>query len=200
MAVTPRRIIPKACRTALLLAACLAWVIPATAQGVVLTTAAGGFTVSGSNPTFSAGFGNVNGLGIGTPGTGVSVTTSGVTAGALYMTAYNLVVSGAATNKTAVVRAYVSTNFSHSTILQLKSCYPSASCSSAASYTTLSTSSAAPTDIIPIAGVLNGTYTASLALFVSNANGAAAFTGADSATITLQTFSYDSSHGTLVLK
>jgi hypothetical protein len=52
----------------------------------------------------------MNGLGIGTPGTGISVTTSGVASGALYTTNYNLKVAGAGPQTAAVINAYVSTN------------------------------------------------------------------------------------------
>ena len=183
---------------ALLIVFCAASAISARAQSTVLQTAVGGVTISGSNPNWRSGFGNVNGLGIGAPAAGVSLITSGVSGGVLYTTPYNIVVSGAGNGNRAVVRAYVSTNFVHPTILQLTSCYPAAICAAASSYTTLPTSSAAEIDIIPIPGVLNGTYTASLGLFVSNLNGAGAFSGADSATITLHRYAYNGS--TLVLR
>src|SRR5262249_59905257 len=87
----------------------------------------------------------------------------------------------------AVVKAYVSTNFAHNAILQAYSCL--ASCGSAANYTAMSTNSGSPTDIVPFPGQHNSTITARLAIFVSSQNGASAFTGTDSATITL--FVYD---------
>jgi hypothetical protein len=61
-----------------------------TAVQLNLSTGAGGATVSGSNATglFSVSFGNVNGLGLGTPAAGVSVITDG--SGALYKTPVNL--------------------------------------------------------------------------------------------------------------
>ena len=172
--------------------------IPACAQNVQLQNATGGFVFSGSSPNFHAGFGNVNGLGIGTPGTGISVITAGVSGGALYTTKYGIAVAGAGGQNTAVMRAYVSSNFAHPTVLALEACYPSVACTSAASFTRISTNSASPTDIIPIPGVLNGTYTASLALFVSASDGSGAFT--DSATITFNVFAYSSNAQTLILK
>lgn len=61
-----------------------------TAVQLNLSTGAGGATVSGSNSTglFSLSFGNVNGLGLGTPAAGVSVVADA--SGALYKTPINL--------------------------------------------------------------------------------------------------------------
>jgi hypothetical protein len=157
---------------------------PARAQTITLATS-GGLTIGGSNPSWSTGFGAVNGLGLGTPATGVTVLAA--TNGVLYTTPYGIVVSGASNGSKARVSAYVSTNFTPSAILSVYSC--TASCSTAANYTAVSTSSATPTDIIPSPGVSsNGTVTAWLGLFVSNQNGGSAYTGNASATVTLQTF------------
>jgi hypothetical protein len=61
-----------------------------TAVQLNISTGAGGATVSGSNATglFSISFGNVNGLGLGTPAAGVSVVADA--SGALYKTPINL--------------------------------------------------------------------------------------------------------------
>jgi hypothetical protein len=61
-----------------------------TAVQLNISTGAGGATVSGSNSTglFSVSFGNVNGLGLGTPAAGVTVVANG--SGALYKTPINL--------------------------------------------------------------------------------------------------------------
>lgn len=61
-----------------------------TAVQLNISTGAGGATVSGSNATglFSVNFGNVNGLGLGTPAAGVSVVSDA--SGALYKTPINL--------------------------------------------------------------------------------------------------------------
>jgi hypothetical protein len=61
-----------------------------TAVQLNISTGAGGATVSGSNATglFSVNFGNVNGLGLGTPAAGVSVVADA--SGALYKTPINL--------------------------------------------------------------------------------------------------------------
>lgn len=61
-----------------------------TAVQLNISTGAGGATVSGNNSTglFSIAFGNVNGLGLGTPTAGVTVTVDA--SGALYKTPINL--------------------------------------------------------------------------------------------------------------
>ncbi len=148
-----------------------------------VSTASGGVTISGSSPSFSSGYGNVNGLGVGTPTAGLSVLTSGVTGGVLYTTPYNIVLSGLSGDK-AKVTVYVSAQFTHSTTFYLMSCYPSSGCTAAGSYTSIVTTPATPTTIIASPGVANGTYVASLALFVSNADGSGVYTGTDTATLT----------------
>lgn len=146
-----------------------------------LAQAPGGVAITGTGP-YSSGFGNVNGLGVGTPGAGLTVLTTGVAGGVLYTTPYHLVISGLTLGRTATVDAYVSSNFVHPTILILRSCPYGGSCGSAASYTTISLVAGARTPIIST-GVGNGTYTAYLGLFVSATNGASAFTGTDSASV-----------------
>ena len=61
-----------------------------TAVQLNISTGAGGATVSGNSATglFSIAFGNVNGLGLGTPTAGVTVVTDST--GALYKTPINL--------------------------------------------------------------------------------------------------------------
>ena len=61
-----------------------------TAVQLNISTGTGGATVSGSNSTglFSVNFGNINGLGLGTPAAGISVVTNA--SGALYKTPINL--------------------------------------------------------------------------------------------------------------
>jgi hypothetical protein len=61
-----------------------------TAVQLNISTGSGGATVAGSTSTglFSISFGNVNGLGVGTPAAGVTVVTD--SSGALYKTPINL--------------------------------------------------------------------------------------------------------------
>jgi hypothetical protein len=161
---------------------------PALAQDISLATNAGGIVIGGTKPAWSTGFGAVNGLGIGTPGTGQTILTPGGGTGVLYTTPYNIAVSDAAGNRRVVVRAYVSTAFVHSSILQVYSCV--SSCNTAANFSALSTSLASPSDVIGSPGLSsNQTVTRYLAVFVANSNGAAAFTGIDFATIIFNVYS-----------
>jgi len=166
---------------------------PAFAQDISLATNASGITVSGNKPSWSTGFGSINGLGLGTPGTGQTILTSGSGGGVFYTSPYNIVVSGASAAHKADVKAYVSANFAHSSILEVYSC--TSSCTTAANYGQMSTNALSPTDVISAPGSLNGTVTRYLGVFVSNQNGAAAFTGNDSATLTFNV--YDDSNGNL---
>ena len=154
-------------------------------QSSTLQTAAGGATVSGSNPSWTSGFGNVNGLGLGTPGTGISVLTAGLTGGVLYTTPLNVVVV-ANGGTAATIRAYVSGNFSHPSALDLRLCYPAASCTTAAGFASLSTVAGSPSLLVQNVG--SGTYTAALGLYVGATNGSGAFAGIDSATISVLTY------------
>ncbi len=77
-----------------------------TAVQLNISTGAGGATVSGSNSTglFQVSFGNVNGLGLGTPAAGVSVVADA--SGALYKTPVNLTpVYSGFTTETATIEA-----------------------------------------------------------------------------------------------
>lgn len=167
-------------RLSLLIVALL--LVTPLARGTLTIETDGGITIGGTHPAFTGSMGNVNGLGVGTPSTGVSVITTGVTGGVLYTTPYGMHVTAAGN---VGVTAYVSTNFTHPAILTLYSCPINTTCTSFSSFSVLSTSAAAPTTIIPSPGVATGTTSiATLGLFVANSNGAGAFTGADKVTIT----------------
>jgi hypothetical protein len=139
-----------------------------TAVRLNLATATGGVTISPASD-YSLGFGNVNALGIG-PGAGlVTVSASG---GIVYATPYNLlpVFSGINT-LTCSISVHVSTDFVQD------------SSASGGPYSAISKNAGAPTSITTTAAN-RSTTTRYLGLFVSNINGASAFTGADSATLT----------------
>lgn len=158
----------------------------ADAQTITLATSGGGIAIGGVDPAWSSGFGAVNGLGIGTPVTGVTVLAS--TNGVLYTTPYGIVVTGSASNKKARVNANVSTNFVASGALGLYSC--TSGCSSASNYTAISTSPSSPTDIIGSPGISSDqTVTRWLGLFVSNQNGAGVAHGSATATLSFRTTS-----------
>jgi hypothetical protein len=167
-----------------LLAGLILLTTPAQAKVTLsLSQASGGVPILGASPNYSSGLGNVNGLGAGTPGAGITILTAGVASGVLYTTPYNLAISGLPGSHVATVSTHVSANFAHPAILILRSCSPGGACSSAANFITISLNSGVPTALIAAPGVPNGSYTATLGLFVSSANGAGTFTGSDSATI-----------------
>jgi hypothetical protein len=174
------------------------WLLPAPAlaQSLDLETAPGGITISRSGSNHSGTLGSVNALGLGTPGTGVTLMTSGLSGGVLYTTPYRLRIGGAGNNNLAVVRAYVSTAFS-STAADVRACYPSTSCATASALSPVSFSPAAMTDVIPIPGVLNGTYTGIIGIFVGAVSGVGALNGSASTTITFNTYRWSSKDSTL---
>lgn len=146
-----------------------------TAVRLTLATAAGGLTVTPA-ADYSMNFGNVNGLGFG-PGAGL--TTVAAAGGAIYSTPY--VLQPAFTDFTstkATIKTFASTNFAHPTILVLRD-----AASAPGPYTNIGTTAGTATQITNTAAS-RSSITRFLGLFVSNANGATAFTGSDSATLT----------------
>jgi len=155
-----------------------------TVQNAVQLTvgsAAAGLTIGNSGgplvDPFSMNFGNVNALGIG-PGSGL--TTVAQAGGIIYSTPYNLLPVFTDMNQTSgSVKACVSTTFTHSAILTLKD----SATGSAGSFSNISTNCGAATSLSGSAGN-RSTVARYLGLFVSNVNGATAFTGLDNATLT----------------
>jgi len=147
---------------------------------LTLGTATGGLTITPSAPLqdpFSMNFGNVNGLGIG-PATGL--TTFSQAGGMIYSTPYNVLPIFTDMSSTAAsIKVCVSTTFTHSAVLGL---HDSASGSSG-SFSSISTNCGTATSLTSSA-VDRSTITRYLGLFVSNVNGATAYTGVDNATLT----------------
>ena len=139
---------------------------------LTLGTATGGLTVTPA-ADYSMNFGNVNGLGIG-PVAGL--TTTSVAGGTVYATPYLLnPVFTDFTSTTATIKVALTTNFAHPSILQLND----------------ASAIGGPFTLIPAGGTQitntaadRSSITRFLGLFVSNVNGAGAFTGSDSATLT----------------
>lgn len=178
---------------------CVLLALPCGAQNVKLQQAATGIPFAGGNGVhpFTAGFGNVNGLGIGTPETGL--TKISVSGGEFYYTPYVLAVSGAGGGNPALVKAYVSSQFTNpSGVLQLYSCAYPGSCTSFSNYTAMPISQATEITVLPNQAN-NGNYTAYLGLFVGDTNGG--ITSPDSAQITFDVYngSNNSKTGTTIL-
>jgi hypothetical protein len=146
-----------------------------TAVRLTLATATGGLPVTPA-ADFSMNFGNVNGLGFG-PGAGL--TTLAAAGGVIYRTPYLLQPTFTDfTSTTATIKTFVSTNFAHPTILVLRD-----ATSSPGPYTNIGTTAGTATQITNTAAN-RSSITRFLGLFVANTNGATAFTGSDSATLT----------------
>jgi hypothetical protein len=142
---------------------------------LTLATATGGLTVTPQSD-YSMSFGNVNGLGIG-PAAGL--TTVAAAGGVVYSTPYLLQpVFADFTSTTGTIKVFVSTNFAHPTVLQLRD-----SAAGAGPYNNIGLTAGTATQITNTAAD-RGSITRFLGLFVSNVNGATSFRGNDSATLT----------------
>lgn len=179
----------------LILVLCLGAFDTAFGQDGALLTAPGGITFSGSKPNFFTGFGTVNGLGVGTPMTGLTVIhTNG---GVLYSTPYIVSISGAGGGNKGVAKIFVSTNFAHPAALGVYSCPGTLDYTNPSNYTAVPASQSSEINVIQPPGVLNGNVTEHLALFVSNTGN---FSGTDSATIQWDFYAFSPSNSTLTLK
>jgi hypothetical protein len=146
------------------------------APGGIALAAGGGGTLSGQ-------FGTMNALGIGTPGAGVTVIP--LTNGALYLTHYQINISGLPNPHQGAVTAFVNSNFTHPAALIMQSCPSSSTCNASGNFSAISLNAGAPTTVIAAPGISNQTVTVGLAIFVPDNNGASSFTGVDTARITL---------------
>jgi hypothetical protein len=151
--------------------------VSTTVQSAVrlrLTSGGGLAFNSGSATDFAVNFGGVNGLGL-SPASGLS--TAAVAGGHLYSTPYVIQPQySSQTVTTSTVRFYVNSNFVHPAVLQLRDSATSAP----AGFSALPTTAAGAISL----AASNGTpITRYLGLFVSGDNGAAAYSGADSANI-----------------
>ena len=147
-----------------------------SAVQLLLAQAASGRTISAGSD-FSLGYGNVNALGIG-PGAGLTTVTQA--GGIIYSTPYNLLpVFTNLSSTTATLKVCVSTTFTHSAILVLHD----SSSGNVGTFSNISTNCGGPTSLTSTAND-RSTITRYLGLFVSNVNGATAFTGTDNATLT----------------
>jgi hypothetical protein len=148
-----------------------------------LSSAPGSIPFAGSGTsTLSGQFGVMNALGLGTPAGGITVIP--LTNGALYLTQFQLTISGLPNPHRGGVTAFVNSNFGHPAALVLEACPSTSSCNAAGSFAAISTVAGAPTTIVPAPGIDNQTVTAGLAIFLPDNNGASAFTGVDTAQVT----------------
>ena len=147
-----------------------------SAVQLLLAQAASGRAITAGSD-FSLGYGNVNALGI---GAGAGLTPVAQAGGIIYSTPYNLLPVFTNLNSTsATLKVCVSTTFTHSAVLVLHD----SSSGNAGTFSSISTNCGGATSLTSSAGD-RSTITRYLGLFVSNVNGATAFTGTDNATLT----------------
>jgi hypothetical protein len=170
----------------ILAVAAIALTKPSEAQNGTFTVSAapGGITLAaGGGGTLSGQFGTMNALGIGTPSAGVTVIP--LSNGALYLTHYQITISGLPNPHQGAVTAFVNSNFTHPAALIMQSCPSSSTCNASGNFSAISLNAGAPTTVIAAPGISNQTVTVGLAIFVPDNNGASSFTGVDAARITL---------------
>ncbi|HEY6274005.1 MAG TPA: hypothetical protein VIX19_18650 [Terriglobales bacterium] len=144
-----------------------------------LLASPGGITGTLVGTDYVNTFGNMNGLGIGAPNAGLTV--SALSNGALYFSQYQVQFSSLPAGHTATLTAYVSTNFTHPAAQVVENCPNTSACTSSAGYSAMSTSAAAQTAVVASMG--NGTTTVGIGVFIPDNDGASAFTGADGAAV-----------------
>lgn len=147
-----------------------------SAVQLTLATGTSGCTISaGSGTDYQISFGNVNGLGVGTPTCGVVASTTA--SNATYATTYQMTASyaGFSTYSSAAV-VETTPGFTHSALLTLGE-----AATTSGPFTTIPSSGST----VSIPATSSGTaINRALSVTVANTNGGSSFTGADSATVT----------------
>lgn len=161
-------------------------VLPPSARGVTmnLSSAAGGITIAGGVNVYTSSMGNMNALAV--PPAGTGMTALALSNGALYYSPIRMRATGMVGGHTATVTAYVSTNFSHPVAAIMYGCPTNLGCTSYSDYTVLSTNAATPTTLGISPMTNNIWYTGGLAIFVPDNDGASAFAGTNTVTITFR--------------
>jgi len=141
-----------------------------TAIELNIATAAGGAVVTdGGSGAFSVPFGNVNGLGVGTPAAGVSVSSSG--SGATYTSPVSVTPSFSGfSNSTATVKIYQDSSTSAASQAAAREG------SAAASVASVPTTQGAANTVTATAASAVA-ITRYVGVFISNANGGSAVSG-----------------------
>lgn len=152
---------------------------PAHGQTFNLLAVPGGITGTLVGTDYINTFGNMNGLGIGTANTGLTLTA--LNNGAIYFSEYQVQFSGLTGGHHASLTAYVSTNFTHPLAQIVENCPSTAACTASGGYSAMSTTAAAPS--IVVANMANATATVGIGVFIPDNDGAGAFAGADGAAV-----------------
>lgn len=157
-------------------------VVEASGQSFQLLASPGGITgvLVGSN--YVNTFGNMNALGIGTPTTGLTV--SALTNGAIYYSQFQVQFAGLANGHKARLTAYVSSNFAHPGAQVVENCPSTGACTTPGGYAAMSTTAAAPSNVVAAPGLGNGTaVTVGIGIFLPDNDGVTAFAGVDSSAV-----------------
>src|SRR5215471_16343798 len=135
-----RAVLPPS-KAALIILILISWASRAWAGADVdLVQVPGGVPIAcaGGAASFQTSFGTLNGLGIGTPTTGV--TAIPLSNGTLYITTLGIFPHGGLPNgHNAIVTAYASTNFTHPAALIVESCPSTSTCNSSGQFSVMST-------------------------------------------------------------
>jgi len=152
--------------------------------------APGGIAISGGGQNYSSSFGTMNALGVGAP-TQAGVSVIQLNTGALYYTTFDVkTINGIAGAQTAYFQAAVTTTFAHPAAFVMETCPSNLTCNVAGNFSATSTNVGAPTTVVPAPGLrINQTATIGLAIFIADNDGAAAYTGTDTATLAIGMFS-----------
>lgn len=166
-------------------------VLPGAHAGTNLTlqSAPTGISLTAVGGNYKTSFGTLNALGVPSASPVAGVTILPLSNGALYYTTYQIKITGGLpAGHTATVTGFVSTNFANPSALIVQSCPSNRTCNSSGSFSTMPLAGGS-IDVVPSPGIPKNTLTTvGLAIFVPDNNGAAAFTGSDSAVVTLTAF------------
>jgi hypothetical protein len=160
----------------------LLFVAEASGQSFQLLASPGGITGVLVGSDYVNTFGNMNALGIGTPGTGLTVAA--LSNGAIYYSQFQVQFAGLANGHKASLTAYVSINFAHPGAQVVENCPSTGACTTSGGYAAMSTAAGAPSNVVAAPGMGNGTaVTVGIGIFIPDNNGATAFAGVDTSAV-----------------
>ncbi|MBI2677680.1 MAG: hypothetical protein HYX28_02750 [Candidatus Koribacter versatilis] len=169
-------------------------VVPAAqAAQVTINLTTNGLPVGGSKAAgYTWNMGAMNGLGVGTPAANVTIATPISATGAIYESSINFVISGLPGPHLTAIKGFVSTPFPAAAVNALRAVGCSNNCGAAAgSYAVLGNSLATAATLQTSTD--NGTVIGNIGIQALNLNGASAFTG--SATVTVSIVALDTTNG-----
>lgn len=169
------------------------------AATIALSSSAGvgAITIAASGPNYKSSFGTMNALAVGASTTSTTPFGVALSNGALYYTTLKVTIGKLKTNPTvdtAVVKAYVSTNFTPAaaaSAMQIYACPASSGCTSSSQFSVLGLSAGSAATLATGLTAQTGTSniaTVGLAIFLPDNDGSTFFTNSASATVTYEVF------------